>query len=172
MKHDPLTLRFDLPEAGETGAENKHEQDSSATDQRKKRASANRCRDYRSARRCQRIRNVPPYSRLKSAASRGASSTATVNRSSAARLWWVVFDFPAKEQFTVTGTSDAQGRFALERRQPGSRRQPPRFPADMLWVFAPGKELTVVRATDGPAVDGKRKAGFTFRDFTRAGHGN
>ena len=28
-------------------------------------------------------------------------------------------------------------------------RQPPRFPADMLWVLAPGKDLTVIRATDG-----------------------
>ncbi len=74
----------------------------------------------------------------------------------AARLWWVVVDDPVKEQLTVKGTSDAEGRFTLEAPAAWKPQQPARVPADMLWVFAPGKELTVVRATK-PAGDNKEK---------------
>ena len=42
-----------------------------------------------------------------------------------------------------------------KRRPPGSRDYGDRFPSDMLWVLAPGKELKVVRATKG--CDGRQQ---------------
>ncbi len=72
-----------------------------------------------------------------------------------ARLWWVVLDhYPDEGQFTIEGTSDAQGRFALEAPAAWKPPQQGRLPADMLWVLAPGKDLKVVRATDGLVVAG------------------
>ena len=121
VKHDPLTLRFDLPEAGGTGAEDKRERDSSATDQRKKtserKPNAATTAPLAASTESKRPAAKPPEIRRVT----GRVVDSDGKPVGAARLWWVVFDDPAKEQFTVTGTSDAQGRFALERRQPGSR---------------------------------------------------
>ena len=64
-----------------------------------------------------------------------------------ARLWWVVLEDPLNgHQFTIEGTSNAYGRFALE--APADRKGRPlaHFPANTLWVLAPGRELKAVRA--------------------------
>ena len=75
----------------------------------------------------------------------------------AACLWWVGLDDPVTEKFTVKGTSDAQGRFALEAPAAWKPRQPAQFPADILWIFAPGQELTVVRAAKASLGENKEK---------------
>jgi beta-lactamase regulating signal transducer with metallopeptidase domain/protocatechuate 3,4-dioxygenase beta subunit len=76
----------------------------------------------------------------------------------AARLWWVVLDnYPDYRKFTSEGTSDAQGRFALEAPAAWKPPEPGRVPADMLWVLAPGKDLKVVRAPGGLTVDTKNR---------------
>src|SRR5262249_42201291 len=74
----------------------------------------------------------------------------------AARLWWVVLDnYLDDRKYTVEATSDAQGRFVLEAPAAWKPRQSARYPADMLWVLAQGKDLKVVRAKDALVVDGK-----------------
>ncbi len=73
-----------------------------------------------------------------------------------ARLWWVVLDdFGNDGQFTIEGTADARGRFALEAPATWKPRQGDRFLSDLLWVFAPRKELTVVRPPKGVMPDSK-----------------
>ena len=155
LKYEPFTLEFDLPETGEGGAKTKHEQDSSANDKRQKRDERQPGASTTAAPAVPTDSNRPavPTPDVRRVTGRVIDSQGQPVK--AARLWWVVLHFSLNDEFTVTGTSDAQGRFALEAPAAWKPRPSTRPLADMLWVFALGKDLKVVRATDGLTVDGK-----------------
>ncbi|HEX4070024.1 MAG TPA: M56 family metallopeptidase, partial [Planctomycetaceae bacterium] len=176
LKYEPLTLQTDLAASAEKRAKPKPQPDDKRQkkDERKPAASAGPSAPFGASAEGPSIALAATESKSSAGgpvvtgkAGPGAK-TPEVRRISgrvvdsqgqpvkAARLWWVVLDnYLNDRQYTIEGTSDAQGRFALEAPAAWKPRLWSRVPADVLWVLAPGKDLKVVRATDGLTVDGK-----------------
>jgi protocatechuate 3,4-dioxygenase beta subunit len=72
-----------------------------------------------------------------------------------ARLWWVVLEsFLHPRDFTVEGTSDADGRFEMQAPAEWKPQPPLRRTAGLLWILAPGKDAKMV-PVEGSTPEGK-----------------